>query len=77
MTWTLRTGDRIRLKTRTVFGFKGIAIVLRDTSSSPDGLVAWRPEGSSDHSFIGHAIRCEVAKCRIQYPLRQQLEARS
>ena len=71
MSWTLKTGDRIRLKTRTVFGFKGIAIVLHDTSSFPDGLVSWRPEGSSDHNFIGHALRCEVAKCRDQQAMEE------
>ena len=66
MTRLLRKGDRIRLKVRTLDGWKGEAIVVEDQLSVADRLVTFRPLGSDPEMPPGLAMRHEVAL--IRYP---------
>ena len=63
----LKKGDRIRLKVRTVFGFKGTATVVNDQVNN---LVQWRPDGSNPDDTsqdFCYACRHEVAKITKGY----------
>jgi hypothetical protein len=67
MNWTLNKGDRIRLKVRTIGGFKGYATVLNESPvTGPNDTVEFCPEGCDDTYYLGVACRHEVAKCRNQ-----------
>ena len=60
----IRKGDRIRLKTRTAFGFKGYAIALNDCfDNDPNAIVEFRPERCDDPHYLGVACRFQVARC--------------
>ena len=78
MASTLKKGDRIRLKTPTVSGFKGFAVVLLDyPDPCPDDVIAWRPEGCTDVTFLGISPRCQVVRCRDQQGMAQLKEEQS
>lgn len=66
----LNAGDRIRLKVRTIGGWKGKGTVLTDQENGgPWALVRFRPDDGNDwsgHGFI--ACRFQVAKLRDQSP---------
>ena len=59
MTRLLREGDRISLKVRTVFGWKGDAVVVRD-QLSPGGIIAWRRDSDDPDVAPSFAMRHEV-----------------
>ena len=59
----LKKGDRIRLKVRTFFGWKGCGTVLHDCDDDRAGLVYFHPDGDSPEARAV-ALRCEVARLR-------------
>lgn len=63
----LKKGDRIRLKVRTVFGFKGTATVMEDqVGDEPDATIRFKKDGSTEEHC--YACRHEVAKIRKPTP---------
>jgi len=62
MTRLLRKGDRIRLKVRTAWGWKGEAIVVRD-QLGPDDIIAWRRIDDENYN------RCPGIACRHEVSL--------
>ena len=66
MTPRIKKGDLIRLKTRSIGGWKGYAIAKQDQlSSDPNEVIVYYPEGD-DPSRDSIACRFEVARCRHQ-----------
>ena len=61
----LKAGTRVRLKTRTVDGWKGTGTVLRDVLDD-DAIVKFRPD--DDESTTVMACRYQVAVLRDQTP---------
>jgi hypothetical protein len=59
VTRLLREGDRISLKVRTAFGWKGDAVVVKD-QLSPGGIIAWRRESDDPSGPPSFAMRHEV-----------------
>ena len=67
MASTLKKGDRIRLKTPTVSGFRGPADVLNDApGTGPDDLIFWRPVEGTDAAGVGASLRRQVVRCHDQ-----------
>ena len=64
MTRLLRAGDRIRLKVRTMGGWKGEATVVKDQHGQDDPLVYFRRDDRPDWWPPGCALRDEVALVR-------------
>lgn len=64
MTRLLRKGDHIRLKVRTISGWKGEAIVVEDQLSVDDRSVTFRRLDSDPEMPPGLAMRHEVALIR-------------
>lgn len=59
----LKEGDRIRLKVRTIMGFKGECTVAEDQLSRSDGVRFWRD--TDDRTWIpGDACDHEVVLVR-------------
>lgn len=61
----LKKGDRIRLKVRTIFGWKGTATVVEDQRF--DDTVRFVKDGDSPDDFLAtlcYACRHEVSKIR-------------
>ena len=63
----LKKGDRIRLKVRTVCGWKGMGVVVEDQFVR-GGLVRFRKEGDDPGLLHDHNVACdhEVALLRDQ-----------
>ena len=59
MTKLLRQGDHIRLKVRTIFGWKGKAIVIRD-QLGPEDVIAWRRDSDDPNGPPSLSMRHEV-----------------
>ena len=59
MTRLLRKNDRIRLKVRTTFGWKGDAVVVRD-QFSPEDIIVWRRSDDKSGGPPAIAMRHEV-----------------
>ena len=57
----LKKGDRIRLKVRTMGGWKGIGVVTQDQSASDDAVWFRKTDTGERHCS---ACRHEVAKIR-------------
>ena len=67
MAANLKKGDRIRLKSPTVSGFRGLAVVLIDApGAGRDDLIYWRPVESTDTADVGAALRRQVVRCHDQ-----------
>ncbi len=65
--WSLKKGDRIRLKVRTISGWIGLATVTHDQHGwdRDDDLVNYIRDGKP-HDINCFALRREVAKLRDQ-----------
>ena len=65
----LKKGDHVRLKIRTISGWKGTGIVLHDQySNSPESIIKFRPDDAdpNDEWRNCHALRRELSKIRTQ-----------
>lgn len=56
----LKKGDRIRLKVKTVFGWKGTGTVIRQNAD----MVSFQCDGETGDLSTGTAMRWEVSKIR-------------
>ena len=64
----LKAGTRVRLKTRTVDGWKGTGTVIWDViDDEDDALVKFRPDGGEEWEQV-LACRYQVAVWRDQTP---------
>lgn len=70
----LKKGDKIRLKVRTAFGWKGLGIVTMDQCGE---LVRFRKDGDPDDGLHDdcYACRHEVAKLRLDRLTRDRTRA--
>lgn len=61
----LKKGDKIRLKVRTLFGWKGIGIVMEDQiERGGDASIRYQKEGTEQDMCF--ALRYQVSKCRAK-----------
>ncbi len=71
----LKAGTRVRLKTRTVDGWKGTGTVIWDVlDDSYDAIVKFRPD--DDESTTVTACSYQVAVLRDQTPPKKALSGR-
>lgn len=63
--YLIRQGDLIRLKSRTVFGWKGYGIALEDQPLGVTNPVIPFRRLDDDPDSVSLAMRAEIARCRV------------
>lgn len=60
----LKKGDRVRLKVRTLFGWKGKGTVIRDQLTKDSG-VTFRKDGDDEHEVHEYEIGTEACRHEV------------